>query len=43
MIHPIPFILLAAVAVAAALGMLLSHNAVHSALYLVLNLSLIHI
>ena len=36
MIHPIPFILLAAVAVAAALGMLLSHNAVHSALYLVL-------
>ena len=37
MIHPIPFILLAAVAVAAALGMLLSHNAVHSALYLVLN------
>lgn len=37
MIHPIPFILLAAVAVAAALGMLLSHSAVHSALYLVLN------
>ena len=37
MIHPILFILLAAVAVAAALGMLLSHNAVHSALYLVLN------
>ena len=37
MIHPIPFILLAAVAVAAALGMLLSRNAVHSALYLVLN------
>lgn len=37
MIHPILFILLAAVAVAAALGMLLSRNAVHSALYLVLN------
>ena len=37
MIHPIPFILLAAVAVAAALGMLLSRSAVHSALYLVLN------
>lgn len=37
MIHPIPFTLLAAVAVAAALGMLLSRNAVHSALYLVLN------
>ena len=37
MIHPIPFLLLAAVAVAAALGMLLSHNAIHSALYLVLN------
>ena len=37
MIHPIPFILLAAVAVAAAVGMLLSRNAVHSALYLVLN------
>jgi NADH-quinone oxidoreductase subunit J len=37
MIHPIPFIILAAVAVAAALGMLLSRNAVHSALYLVLN------
>jgi NADH-quinone oxidoreductase subunit J len=37
MIHPIPFVLLAAVAVAAALGMLLSRNAVHSALYLVLN------
>lgn len=37
MIHPIPFIILAAIAVAAALGMLLSRNAVHSALYLVLN------
>ena len=37
MIHPIPFTLLTAVAVAAALGMLLSRNAVHSALYLVLN------
>lgn len=37
MIHPIPFIILAAVAVAAALGMLISRNAVHSALYLVLN------
>ena len=37
MIHPIPFILLAVVAVAAALGMLLSRNAIHSALYLVLN------
>ena len=37
MINPIVFIILAAVAVAAALGMLLSRNAVHSALYLVLN------
>lgn len=37
MIHPIPFIILAAIAVAAALGMLLSRNAIHSALYLVLN------
>ena len=37
MINPIAFIILAAVAVAAALGMLLSRNAVHSALYLVLN------
>jgi NADH-quinone oxidoreductase subunit J len=37
MIHPILFIILAAIAVAAALGMLLSHNAIHSALYLVLN------
>jgi NADH-quinone oxidoreductase subunit J len=37
MIHPIAFVILAAIAVAAALGMLLSRNAVHSALYLVLN------
>jgi NADH-quinone oxidoreductase subunit J len=37
MIHPILFIILAAIAVLAALGMLLSRNAVHSALYLVLN------
>lgn len=37
MIHPILFIILAAIAVAAALGMLLSRNAVYSALYLVLN------
>ncbi|MEZ4517292.1 MAG: NADH-quinone oxidoreductase subunit J [Chloroflexota bacterium] len=37
MIHPITFIILAAVAVAAALGMLLSRNAIYSALYLVLN------
>lgn len=35
--NPILFILLSIVAVGAALGMLLSHNAVHSALYLVLN------
>ncbi len=34
---PILFILLAAVAIGAALGMLTSRNAVHSALYLVLN------
>ena len=34
---PFIFILLAIIAVAAALGMLLSRNAVHSALYLVLN------
>ena len=34
---PIIFILLAIIAIAAALGMLLSRNAVHSALYLVLN------
>lgn len=37
MINPIAFLILAGVAVAAALGMLLSRNAVHSALYLVLN------
>lgn len=37
MIHPIPFVILAAVAIAAAIGMLTSRNAVHSALYLVLN------
>lgn len=37
MIHPIAFIILAAIAVAAALGMLLSHSAINSALYLVLN------
>jgi len=35
--NPILFIILAAIAVAAALGMLLSRNAVHSALFLVLN------
>lgn len=34
---PILFIILAAVAIGAALGMLTSRNAVHSALYLVLN------
>lgn len=34
---PFIFILLAIIAIAAALGMLLSRNAVHSALYLVLN------
>ena len=34
---PIIFIILAIIAVSAALGMLLSRNAVHSALYLVLN------
>jgi NADH-quinone oxidoreductase subunit J len=37
MIHPIAFIILAAIAVAAALGMLLSRSAINSALYLVLN------
>lgn len=37
MIHPIVFIILAAIAVLAALGMLLSRSAIHSALYLVLN------
>ena len=35
--NPIVFSVLAIIAVAAALGMLLSRNAVHSALYLVLN------
>lgn len=35
--NPILFIILAAVAIVAALGMLLSKNAVHSALFLVLN------
>lgn len=35
--NPIIFIILAAVAIAAALGMLLSRNAIHSALFLVLN------
>lgn len=35
--NPIVFIILAAIAVTAALGMLLSRNAVHSALFLVLN------
>ena len=35
--HPIVFILLAFIAISAAIGMLLSHNAVHSALFLVLN------
>ena len=38
---PILFIILAVIAVAAALGMLLSHNAVHSALFLVLNFATI--
>jgi NADH-quinone oxidoreductase subunit J len=37
MITPILFIILAAIAVAAAIGMLISQNAVHSAMYLVLN------
>lgn len=37
MIHPIVFIILAAIAVVAAFGMLLSRSAIHSALYLVLN------
>ncbi len=35
--HPIVFLILATVAVFAAIGMLTSRNAVHSALYLVLN------
>lgn len=37
MVNPILFIILAAVAIAAAAGLLLSRDAVHSALYLVLN------
>lgn len=37
MISPVLFIILAAISIAAALGMLLSRNAVHSAMYLVLN------
>jgi NADH-quinone oxidoreductase subunit J len=39
--NPIVFIILAIIALASALGMLLSRNAVHSALYLVLNFSTI--
>jgi NADH-quinone oxidoreductase subunit J len=39
--NPIVFIVLAAIAVAAALGMLLSRNAIHSALFLVLNFATI--
>ena len=39
--NPITFILLAAIAVAAGLGMVLSRNAVHSALFLVLNFATI--
>jgi NADH-quinone oxidoreductase subunit J len=39
--NPIVFILLAIIALASALGMLLSRNAVHSALFLVLNFSTI--
>lgn len=39
--NPIVFIILAAVALISALGMLLSRNAVHSALFLVLNFSTI--
>jgi len=35
--NPFVFIILAIIAIAAALGLLLSRNAVHSALYLVLN------
>lgn len=37
MINPVLFIILAAISIAAALGMLFSRNAVHSAMYLVLN------
>ena len=39
--NPIIFIILAAIAVSAALGMLISRNAVHSALFLVLNFTTI--
>jgi len=39
--NPFLFIILAAIAIAAALGMLLSRNAVHSALFLVLNFATI--
>jgi len=39
--NPIIFIILAVIALASALGMLLSRNAVHSALFLVLNLTTI--
>jgi NADH-quinone oxidoreductase subunit J len=39
--NPIIFIILAAIAIASALGMLLSRNAVHSALFLVLNFTTI--
>jgi NADH-quinone oxidoreductase subunit J len=39
--NPIIFIILAAIAVSSALGMLLSRNAVHSALFLVLNFTTI--
>lgn len=39
--NPLIFILLAAIAIAAALGMLFSRNAVHSALFLVLNFATI--
>ena len=39
--NPILFIILAAIAITAALGMLLSRNAVHSALFLVLNFATI--
>lgn len=39
--NPIVFVILAAIAIASALGMLLSRNAVHSALFLVLNFATI--
>jgi NADH-quinone oxidoreductase subunit J len=39
--NPIIFIILAAIAIASALGMLFSRNAVHSALFLVLNFATI--